>query len=383
MAAGGSRLRLVLALNAFAVATISLVFLAALAAPFARALPPVHRALLLLALVVHAVLVLGLITALTTRAVARPVDRLFAAADRLAREGELPVLGDAGSLASAAVAFERVAGALAEERGRLAAKVDELTHANRDLAEARESLVRSEKLATVGRLAAGVAHEVGNPLGAITGYVELARDRLNKGDAAAVADYLARVAAEVERIDRTVRELLDFSRPAKPALSPIDLAAALDASLRLARVQTRFKQVEVEAALAPGLPPVLADEHHLAQVLVNLFLNAGDAMAGEGKLTVSARPLEPRRATDGGGERVLVVVADTGPGIAPDDLPRIFDPFFTTKDPGKGTGLGLAICHRIMESFGGEITAGNRVEGGAEFHLVLRAAGRSGAAGAC
>jgi len=159
-----------------------------------------------------------------------------------------------------------------------------------------------------------------------------------------------------------------MARPTAPLLAPLDLAAAVDASVRLARVQARFKHVEVELALPADLPRVLADEHHLSQVMLNLLLNAGDAMGSAGRVKLAAR------ADDGGW--VLLEVQDSGPGIAEADMPRVFDPFFTTKDPGDGTGLGLAISHRIMESFGGEIAARNGERGGALFELRFRAAPR-------
>ena len=308
--------------------------------------------------------------AMLGRLVARPVERILAAAASLSstQPGELPILGEGGlGLDRAAVAFERLAAALVEERGRLAAKVDELTTANRALAEARESLLRSEKLATVGRLAAGLAHEVGNPLGAIAGYADLARSRLGADADPELRESIARIAAAAERIDRTVRDLLDFARPVPLTLSPVGLAVAVDAALRLARVQSRFRGVAVDLDLPDGIPPVLADEHHLAQLFLKLFLNAGDAMEGSGRIRVAARA---------GAAGVDVEVADTGPGIAPGDLPRIFDPFFTTKDPGEGTGLGLAICHRIAESFGGSIEAENGPGGGALLRIRLRGASR-------
>jgi len=269
------------------------------------------------------------------------------------------------AISRAAVAFERLAAAFDQERRQLAAKVRELTVANRALAEARESLLRSEKLATVGRLAAGLAHEVGNPLGLVAGYVELARARLPADPHPDLVDSLGRIAAAADRIDRTVRDLLDFARPAAPHLSPVDLAAAVDAALRLARVHARLKHVEIDLDFPQCHPRVQADEHHLGQVLLNLLLNAGDAMRGAGKVRVSAR-ME--------GAAVSLLVEDGGPGILPADLPRVFDPFFTTKDPGEGTGLGLAISHRIMESFGGEIAARNGEGGGAVFELRFRAA---------
>lgn len=311
--------------------------------------------------------------ALLSRAVARPVDRLLVAAGRLgAGEDGLPILQPPGEvaghgLARAAIAFERLAGALVEERGRLAGKISELERSNAELATARESLLRSERLATVGQLAAGVAHEVGNPLGAIGGYAALAHARLSAaaGDPE-VIDWLDRIAAETRRIDGIVRELLDFARPARLVLRPVDVGAALDAALRLAKVQPRFRGVEVLRELAAGLPAARADEGRLAQLLLNLLLNAGDAMGGRGPLRVSARA-EPHA--------VVIEIADRGPGIPAADLSRIFDPFYTTKAPGEGTGLGLAVCHGIAESFGGEIQAANREGGGAVFTVWLPAAG--------
>jgi signal transduction histidine kinase len=368
------------------VRVLLLVHLAALAAGIsalllALGLPLLARGRLhapqLVALVAAAALLLVAAgAALLFRAVARPVDRLLAAAERLGSAApriSLPVLGEPGgsALSRGAVAFERLALALDEERGHLAAKVDELTRANRALAEARESLLRSEKLATVGRLASGVAHEVGNPLGAVSGYVELCRSRIAQGALGEADDYLRRIGVEAARIDRTVRELLAFARPSSPALAPIDLGAPLDAALRLARVQERFRGVEAEVDVPAGLPPVLADEHHLAQVFLNLLLNAGDAMGGRGRVRIAATADGPGGAA-GDLRRVRVTLADEGPGIAADDLGRIFDPFFTTKAPGEGTGLGLAICHSLMESFGGEITAAAGAGGGAVFTLLLR-----------
>jgi signal transduction histidine kinase len=195
--------------------------------------------------------------------------------------------------------------------------------------------------------------------------VELARARLPADADAELAEALDRIAAAAARIDQTVRGLLDFAHPAPPSLRPVELAAAVEAAQRLARVQARFRGVEVALDLPPGLPCAVADEHQLTQVFLNLFLNAGDAMAGSGRVAVRARDA---------GAHVVVEFEDSGPGIPAADLPRVFDPFFTTKDPGEGTGLGLAICHRILEAAGGEIAAGRAGGGGARFTLLLRSA---------
>lgn len=368
-----SRIRAVLLLQAAAIAAAVAAALAAIGPPLLRAGPRGFAALA--ALVALATLAVGV--GVLFRGVARPLDRLLAAAERLGADAphDLPPLGppgDAGpGLSRAALAFERLAAALAEERARLAAKVDELAAANRRLEDAREELGRAERLATVGRLAAGIAHEVGNPLGAIAGYADLARARLREGRGAAdVDDWLGRIATEAQRIDAIVRDLLDFARPAPPALRPVDVAAAADAAVRLARVQARFRDVEVRLDLPPALPPVVGDERRLAQVILNLLLNAADAMRGRGRVDVAARALP----AEAGASRVELSVADTGPGIAPEHLPRLFDPFFTTKAPGEGTGLGLSVCDGIVGSFGGELSAANGAAGGAVFRVVLRAA---------
>ena len=374
----GRWLRTLLVLDAAAVAAALAVMVLALGLPLLarRALSPAAFGLVVM---VAAVLATAIGGAILWRTVAGPVDRILEAAARLSPSEGLPVLGEGEgpALTRAAVAFERVALALEEERRRLAGKVYELNLAGRALDDAQTSLARSERLATVGRLASGLAHEIGNPLGAISGYVEIARTRLPAGADPDLVAAVGRIAEAAARIDRTIRDLLDFASPAPPRLAPLDLAAVLATAVRLARVQARFRQVEVETQLSSGLPLVLADEHQLGQVLLNLLLNAGDAMHGEGRVVLSA-------AMVGATGEVELVVADAGPGIAMEHLPRLFEPFFTTKEPGEGTGLGLAISHRIVESLGGALSAENGAAGGAVFRLRLpTAVAPGGPAAAC
>jgi C4-dicarboxylate-specific signal transduction histidine kinase len=366
--------RLVLVLDAAALGAAAATLVVALGLPLAvrRTLGP--QAVLAVGVAVG-LLVTGAGAVLLLRSVGRAVDRILVVAESLGRDaaGELPFLAPPGEssllgLSRAAIAFERVAAALAAERQRLAEKVSELERANAELVRARESVLRAERLATLGRIASGIAHEVGNPLGAIGGYAELARERLAKGGEAgqaAAADFLARIGTEAGRIDAIVRELLDLARPSEPELAEIDLAGPLDGALRVARVQARFRGVEVDVHVPDTLPKVVADERRLSQVFLNLLLNAGDAMAGAGKVRISAHAE---------GDEVVVLVADSGPGIPPEDLPRVFEPFFTTKAIGQGTGLGLALSHGIMESFGGGLSAANG-ESGAVFTVRLRAGG--------
>jgi signal transduction histidine kinase len=312
-------------------------------------------------------LVLGLAgTLLFNRFIARPVEQLTTIAERLGHlqldgtfgtDGGTPALGQLGS------ALERMARALKEEQARTHSQIDALTRMNVELQSARDSLVRQEKLATVGRLAAGIAHEVGNPLGGILGYAELLR---MKGDPS-IGEYADRIEREVGRIDKTVRGLLDFSRPREVALQPLSLAHISAASAELCRADKRLRSVKVHVEVSEATPLVLADEHQLGQVVVNLLLNAGDAMADQyGEVWLRAREVDAAH--------VELLVEDTGPGVPPELMGRIFDPFFTTKEVGQGTGLGLSICASIMDSLSGDIRVETRAEGGARFILRLRRA---------
>ena len=241
------------------------------------------------------------------------------------------------------------------------------------LATQREQLIRSEKLASVGQLAAGVAHEIGNPLAAILGYVDILR-----ADAAATGalpdaerrDALDRVKAETQRITRIIRDLLEYSRPSHEESSLIDPLAVVRSAQALLTPQTRFRDVRMALTPAAGpWPAVMVSQGRLTQVLVNLLLNAADAMGGKGQVAVTCE------STAG---RVRIAVSDEGPGIERELRRKVFDPFFTTKAPGQGTGLGLPISRAIVESYGGTLELDAEAVGGARFVIDLPAASSSG-----
>jgi two-component system NtrC family sensor kinase len=235
------------------------------------------------------------------------------------------------------------------------------------LARQREQLIRSEKLASVGQLAAGVAHEIGNPLAAILGYVDILRaDAAGKGELPADErrDALERVKAETRRINRIIRELLEYSRPSHEAPVATDLLRVVQSAQALLAPQSRFREVRVVTVPAgEAWPQVLVVPSRLVQVLVNLMMNAADAMAGKGTIVVSCE-VENRR--------VVLSVADEGPGVDKNLRRKVFDPFFTTKPVGQGTGLGLSVSRSIVESFSGTLELAAAVEGqGATFVLSL------------
>ena len=283
------------------------------------------------------------------------------------------------------------------EISNLASSVNRMTDR---LLEERAHLVRAEKLASVGRLAAGVAHEIGNPLGAIQGYVHVL-SKAEPGSRTAV-EALAGLERESARIDRIVRGLLDYAKPRARATGPVDVNHAARTVIELLSAQGALRHLTVELQASPSPARVLGDRHQLEQALVNLLLNAADAMPGGGTIAVSVRCATRaellggmRRASDPAGapvnppnaratrwlqehdaqELVTLTVADSGPGIPDADVERVFDPFFTTKDPGQGTGLGLAIVARAVENAGGTVWAAKSREGGAAFRILLPAAG--------
>ena len=308
---------------------------------------------------VWALLAASLVTVLLAalglfRAVVRPVERMAERVDALTRL-EFSPEESAHQLGQLGTSFHAMVFSLSQERERTLAQIEALEQSNAALEAAREELIRAEKLATVGRLAAGVAHEIGNPLGGLVGYLGLLSGRAD-GDSR-LQPLIDGALQSAERIDATIRELLDFARPAEASAAPFPLSLALDEAQRL--VQPQLPALR-RAGPGPALE-VLADRGRVVQVLVNLLLNARDAVAGEGEVGLRVRAE--------GEVWVEVEIWDRGPGL-PEGV-DVFEPFVTTKAPGEGTGLGLAISHRLVEGWGGQLRARTLPEGGASFSLTL------------
>ncbi|MGO9834590.1 MAG: response regulator [Polyangiaceae bacterium] len=238
-------------------------------------------------------------------------------------------------------------------------------------ARMRERLVISERMASAGTLAAGVAHEINNPLGVAMANVEFATDalaRMAQDPAVVNLEEPLRDAREaLERIRDIVRDVKLFSRPHDDATVAVDVRRVLDSSTRMAWNEIRHRAKLVKDY--EEVPMVSANESRLGQVVLNLVVNAAQAIA-EGQADANEIRVSTRATDDG---RVLVDVSDTGSGIPSENLERIFDPFFTTKAVGVGTGLGLAICHRIVTELGGHITVESEVGKGSRFRLSLPA----------
>lgn len=237
---------------------------------------------------------------------------------------------------------------------------------------AQQRILQSEKLAAIGQLAAGIMHEINNPLATIGACVAALENRvaddLTPTEQSGLREYLEIIDKEVQRCEAIVDGLLDFSRPKGKAKGPVNVSAILEDTLFLLKHHERFKKIEVRRELHEHLPAVFANGEQLIQVFMAIMLNALDAMEQGGALTVRSLPGSVHE------DEVEVQIEDTGVGIPRTELSKIFEPFFTTKPPGRGTGLGLSVCYGIVAEHGGRITADSQPGRGTIFRVFLPAA---------
>ena len=340
-------------------------------------------------------------TILISRTLVHPLEKTICVMQRVA-EGDLQQKveptgeNEVGLLART---FNTMAEKLKGHERALNEHVKSLQKMNQELKETQQEVLQSEKLASVGLLAAGVAHEIGNPLGAVLGYISmLERDAVEPWEK---KDYLNRMEKELLRIDGIVRDLREYSKPSPRRIVPTDVNRIVRNTVRMIKRQRDFRNIRVDLRLEDPLPQVALDPGQFQQVLVNLFLNAKDAMGREGRLSLTSRTSRfglpdtkrstgPARREDDppgidfrllrktsparkwpfleGQPLVEIEVTDSGPGISEENLSRVFDPFFTTKEAGRGTGLGLSVSQRIIESFYGDI----RITSGANESVRVR-----------
>lgn len=310
--------------------------------------------LLGLALLVFAYFVL-------TRIVVTPVEGLMRGAARVAagaRELKVPRRGGR-ELVDLGVSLATMTAALRAEEEALQRRLAELEEAKAELERAQDTVIRSEKLASVGRLAAGLAHEIGNPLAAILSFQELLLD----GDLdEEQREFVERMKRETERVHRVLRDLLDFARPSADQLASASAGEAVAQVAALLRPQKALEEVELRLIVEDHLPPVAIAPERLEQVLLNLMMNAADVVPRPGGRIAVTATLDD--------DRVRVTVEDNGGGVAPSVRARLFEPFVTTKEVGRGTGLGLAVCRGLVEAAGGTVHVEDGAEG-ARFVLSL------------
>jgi len=249
---------------------------------------------------------------------------------------------------------------ISADKKKLRSTVLSLEDANLELKKAQKEIIRAEKLASVGRLSAGIAHEIGNPIGIVIGYLELLKqDDITETEK---IEYIQRTEEEIERINTIIRQLFEVSRPSNSGRTAVAVHELIHDMADVLRVQPFVSNIEMSFNLAAEKDTVWADSNQLRQVFLNLIINAADAINSEGNdgggtLTINTGL---KKHTDSVARPscsyLEISFSDDGPGIPQDSLANIFDPFYTTKDPGKGTGLGLSVSFMIVESLGGKMT---------------------------
>ncbi len=294
---------------------------------------------------------------LLSRTVIKPIQRLLKITESFKEGDSFALVSDSATneIGRLHRSLTMMLKRLEENRAELRQSVLSLESANQELRTAQASLIRSEKLACVGRLATGVAHEIGNPIGIVLGYVGLIRrEELTEGDR---LEYAGRIESEVTRISRIIRQLLDFSRPVQGNKERVSVHRMIHDAVEMMAPQPMVRHMEMKTSFAATQDLVLVDSGQFKQVLLNIIINAADAISDNGPsvgiLTISTHSNE---------REVELRLTDNGPGIPQQEIPKIFDPFYTTKEPGKGTGLGLSVCHSIVEGWGGKIR-GESVQG--------------------
>ena len=325
----------------------------------------VFRRLFLSLILVDSLVLIVFGSFLLARVVVNPLKRLVGAAQRI-RGGELGYRAQVeykNEIGQLAMAFNQMVERLAEKQKDLEKTITKLKNTQTEL-------INTEKLASIGRMAAGVAHEIGNPLTSVLGHSEVLYKKLKRKrlkDGAILLDLIERMRKETERINRIIKDLLQFSKPPSVHIEDVEVNQVVHNSLHMLGVEERFQDVTLDLSLAEHLPPARGNSDQLQQVLFNLFINAADAMPDGGSILV--RTAEDKRW-------VTIAIKDTGMGIPAAELDKVCDPFYTTKSPDKGTGLGLSISLKIIDEFGGKLRIESKEGKGSEFIIYLKKGSR-------
>lgn len=248
-------------------------------------------------------------------------------------------------------ALNNMLGRISDDRGKLKDTVVSLEIANAELKKAQKDIVRAEKLASVGRLSSGIAHEIGNPLGIVGGYLELIKDE--KMSTEQKRDFIERAEKEIARIDRIIRQLLDYSRHSKENMAELSVDEIIADVAEMLKIQPFMANIRLDFIPESKNALVKADADQLRQVFLNLAINAADAInsveaKNNGRIIIRTEIIEENT--------VKISCEDNGSGISSENIANVFDPFYTTKEPGKGTGLGLSVCFMIIEGFDGKLS---------------------------
>lgn len=308
-----------------------------------------------------------------SRQVIRPLERLINLADNYQAQ-EMMLFSSqnqSNEISQLSTSLNSVVQRIERDKNVLRQTIEELAKMNRQLQENQQEMVRAEKLASVGRLAAGLAHEIGNPLGVAQGYLQLLG---MDGSTEERTEYAARALKELERVDGLIRQLLDFARTSKGEPEEFDVQDLLSELVATLEVQPFLDGIRLNLTLRMESAIVFADREQLRQVILNCLLNAADAIKacrekGEGAIVLETSLAAPSPPDDE--PWVQVAIQDNGEGMNPELLDTVFDPFFTTKEPGSGTGLGLSVSLTLIESMGGKIRLQSAAGKGTTVQLLL------------
>ena len=253
----------------------------------------------------------------------------------------------------------------------------ELLRVEREKAVCDDIVIQSSKMAALGKMAAGVAHEINNPLAVIGEKAGWIRDLLTEEDTAhnphlkEFDDAARAIELHVERARKVIHRLLGFARRMEPVRERVDVNAALDDTVGLLGNESRYRNIDIETDLQPELPKIMSDSSQLQQVFLNIINNAIDAAGSAADAEQKKGNIRIRTTALPKGNEILIEISDNGPGIPKEHINKIFDPFFTTKEIGKGTGLGLSIVYSIIEKLGGRITVASEIGKGTAFTIYF------------
>ncbi len=321
-------------------------------------------------ILMNALVLLGFGLYIFHRRVIGPINKMVDSVASIREGDRLPLFEETqgNELGKLSRAINIMLQRLEENKKELKETIISLEEANRNLNKIQKELIHSEKMASVGRLASGVAHEIGNPLGIILGYLGILKESGLNGNNE--IDLLNRMEGELLRIRGIISRLLDFARPGKGEKTVTDLHDLLEDTCSLVRHQCSKKNINLICNLRAQNSLIYSEPHQLKQVFLNLLFNSIDSIEHSGKIVVKTYNSEVD--TDvAGTKKVAVEIEDTGHGISKDNLDKIFDPFFTTKEPGKGTGLGLSVSASILKSMNADIGVESEVNKGTTIRIVF------------
>ena len=312
-----------------------------------------------------------------SKLIVKPLNRLIKRANEYREDDELFFLYEKGDneFNTLSKSLNSMLKRISEDKDSLQRTVKSLEKANFDLKQAQKNIIRAEKLASVGRLSSGIAHEIGNPLSIVIGYLEL----LGKKDITdnERKEFIDRTENEINRINNLIKQLLDFSRPLSIGLKVVSVHEIINDITKALKYQPILANIQLELNLAANVDTVMADPDQLRQVFLNLIINAADALnsvknKSDGKLIIKSESIPGKDDNAGVNPCMLKIeYIDNGPGISEENLNNVFDPFFTTKEPGKGTGLGLSVCFMIIDKLGGNIKATSKEGKGTTITITL------------